>query len=162
MVLFFSNNIFEIILDWTFLITCLLYIFSIEEFYRWAKNGKRSELSDFVAIFFFFFLILFFSKDLLTSIMGAFSIYMWFAIIELKEYEVINKLLIISLITYNVIFISGIISNYLRNPLVLNTSFAFSFWIILGLGFILFGRKYIIVWRFLSPEYLTLFLYIIA
>ncbi|MFW9936239.1 MAG: M48 family metalloprotease [Candidatus Thorarchaeota archaeon] len=162
MVLFFSNNILEIILDWTFLITCLLYIFSIEEFYRWAKNGKRSELSDFVAIFFFFFLILFFSKDLLTSIMGAFSIYMWFAIIELKEYEVINKLLIISLITYNVIFISGIISNYLGNPLVLNTSFAFSFWIILGLGFILFGRKYIIVWRFLSPEYLTLFLYIIA
>jgi Zn-dependent protease with chaperone function len=30
------------------------------------------------------------------------------------------------------------------------------------MGFILFGRKYLIVWRFLSPEYLTLFLYIIA
>jgi Zn-dependent protease with chaperone function len=159
---FFANTTNILLLDWTFLVTSLFYIFTVEEVYRWAKNGKRSELSDFVAILFFFFLILFFSKDILTSIMGAFSIYMWFAIIELKEYEVINKLLIISLVTYNIIFISGIVSKIFGNPIFLNTAFAFSFWIILGLGFILFGRKYIIIWRFMSPEYLTLLLYIIA
>ncbi|MHA2340203.1 MAG: M48 family metalloprotease, partial [Candidatus Hodarchaeales archaeon] len=124
--------------------------------------GKRSEMSDIVAIFFFFFLIFFFSKDILTSVMGAFSIYLWIGIFELKEYPVLNKVLIISLVTYNVIFIAGIFSFYLNNPRILDTSFAFSFWIILIMGFILFGRKYIIVWRFLSPEYLTLFLYIIA
>ncbi|KKK45721.1 MAG: hypothetical protein Lokiarch_07550, partial [Candidatus Lokiarchaeum sp. GC14_75] len=61
-----------------------------------------------------------------------------------------------------IIFIAGIISSYLNNSIFLDTAFAFSFWIILILGFILFGRKYLIVWRFLSPEYLTLFLYIIA
>ena len=94
--------------------------------------------------------------------MGAFSIYLWFGVWELKEYPVINKILIISLITYTIIFIAGIISFYLENPFFLNTSFAFSFWIILILGFILFGRKYIIVWRFMSPQYLTLFLYIIG
>jgi len=137
-------------------------LFSIEEFYKFSKNGKRSEMSDLVAIFFFFFLIFFLSKDLMTSIMGAFSIYLWFGIIELKEYPVLNKILIISLVTYNVIFISGVFSNYLGEPIILNTTFAFSFWIILGLGFLLFGRKYIIVWRFLSPEYLTLLLYIVA
>jgi len=98
----------------------------------------------------------------MTSIMGAFSIYLWFGIIELKEYPVLNKILIISLVTYNTIFISGVISNYLGEPIIINTTFAFSFWIILGLGFLLFGRRYIIVWRFLSPEYLTLLLYIIA
>lgn len=163
--LFFLNffqRLSDILLDWTFIITFLLYLLSIEEFYRWAKNGKRSEMSDIVAIFFFFFLIFFLSKDLMTSIMGAFSIYLWFGIIELKEYPVLNKILIISLVTYNVIFISGIISTYIGDPIVLNTTFAFSFWIILGLGFLLFGRRYLIVWRFLSPEYLTLFLYIIA
>ncbi|MFW9880207.1 MAG: M56 family metallopeptidase [Candidatus Thorarchaeota archaeon] len=148
--------------DWTFLITLLLYLLTIEEFYHWAKNGKRSELSDIVAIFFFFFIIFFFSKDFLTSIMGAFSIYLWIGIFELRDYPVINKLLIISLITYNVIFIAGLFSYYLGNPFYINTSFAFSFWIILILGFLLFGRKYIVVWRFMSPEYLTLFLYIIA
>jgi Zn-dependent protease with chaperone function len=94
--------------------------------------------------------------------MGAFSIYLWFGILELKDYPVLNKILIISLATYNIIFISGIISNVLGDPIVINTAFSFSFWIILGLGFILFGRKYIVIWRFMSPEYLTLFLYIIA
>jgi len=94
--------------------------------------------------------------------MGAFSIYLWFGIIELKEYPVLNKVLIISLVTYNVIFLAGIVSTYLGQPIILNTTFAFSFWIILGLGFLLFGRRYLIVWRFMSPEYLTLLLYIIA
>ena len=152
----------DLILDWTFLATLISYILIIEEISRWARNGKRSELSDIVAIFFFFFLIMFFSKDLLTSIMGAFSIYLWLAIYELKDYPVLNKVLMISLVTYNIIFIAGIISTYVGNPFLLNTAFAFSFWIILILGFLLFGRKYIVIWRFMSPEYLTLFLYIIA
>ncbi|HUW90068.1 MAG TPA: M48 family metallopeptidase [Candidatus Nanopelagicaceae bacterium] len=148
--------------DWIFYALFIFYLLSIEELYRWAKFGKRSEMSDFVALLFFFFLILFISKDVFTSIMGAFSIYLWFGIAELKDYPVLNKILIISLVTYNVIFVSGIISNIIGNPIVINTAFSFSFWIILGLGFILFGRKYIVIWRFMSPEYLTLFLYIIA
>ncbi len=155
-------NLVDILIDWTFLATLLLYLLTIEEFYQWAKNGKRSEMSDIIAILFFFFLIFFFSKDFLTSIMGAFSIYLWIGIFELKDYPVLNKVLIISLITYNIIFIAGLFSYYLRDPFYINTSFAFSFWIILILGFLLFGRKYLIVWRFMSPEYLTLFLYIIA
>ncbi|UCC20218.1 MAG: M48 family metalloprotease [Promethearchaeota archaeon] len=160
--LIFKFSLLALLTDWTFLITLLLYLLSIEEFYHWAKNGKRSELSDIVAIFFFFFIIFFFSKEFLTSIMGAFSIYLWIGIFELRDYPVINKILIISLVTYNVIFIAGLFSYYLGNPFYINTSFAFSFWIILILGFLLFGRKYIVVWRFMSPEYLTLFLYIIA
>ncbi|MFW9987906.1 MAG: M48 family metalloprotease [Candidatus Odinarchaeota archaeon] len=119
-------------------------------------------MSDIIIIAFFFFLIFFFSKDFLTSLMGAFSIYLWIGIFELREYPILNKILIISLVTYNIIFFAGIISFYQDNPFFINTAFAFSFWIILIMGFILFGRKYLIVWRFMSPEYLTLFLYIIA
>ena len=120
-------NLFNFLKDWSFLILLILYLLTIEEFYHWVKNGKRSEMSDIVAIFFFFFLIYFFSKDLLTSLMGAFSIYLWVGIFELKDYPIINKILIISLITYNTIFICGIISFYLDNPFYINTSFAFSF-----------------------------------
>jgi Zn-dependent protease with chaperone function len=94
--------------------------------------------------------------------MGAFSIYLWVGVWELKEYPVINKILLISLITYTIIFITGLISFYFENSIYINTAFAFSFWIILILGFLLFGRKYLIVWRFISPQYLTLFLYIIG
>jgi len=161
-IFFFHLTFYRLLIDWSFLISFLLYFLTIEELYQWAKNGKRSEMSDIIAISFFFFLIFFFSKDFLTSLMGAFSIYLWFGIYELKDYPIINKILIISLVTYNVIFIAGIISFYLNDPFYINTSFAFSIWIILILGFILFGRKYIIVWRFMSPEYLILFLYIIA
>lgn len=157
-----NSQFYTLILDWIFWVSFILYLLTIEEILRWAKDGKRSDMSDIVIIFFFFFVILFLSRDMMTSIMGAFSIYLWFGIYELKDYPVLNKLLIISLVTYNLIFIAGIISTYLSNPFFLNTTFAFSFWIILGLGFILFGRKYIVVWRFMSPEYLTLFLYIIA
>ncbi len=94
--------------------------------------------------------------------MGAFAIYLWAGVIELKEYPVINKILAISLITYNIIFIAGLISFFTANPLFLNTTISFSFWIILLLGFLFFGRKYLIIFRFMSPSYLTLFLYIIA
>ena len=151
-----------ILMDWTFYIMLVLFFITIQEFFHFAKMGRRSEMSDLIAIAFFFFLIFFFTKDLLTSLMGAFSIYLWFGIFELKDYPILNKILIISLVTYNVIFVSGIISAYLGNPFYLNTAFAFSFWIILGLGFLLFGRKYIVVWRFMSPAYLILFLYIIG
>ncbi|TFG13182.1 MAG: hypothetical protein EU535_05290 [Promethearchaeota archaeon] len=157
-----SFNSLTLFQDWTFYTMTVLYVIILEEMVRWLKQGRRSEMSDLVAILFFFFLIFFFTKDIFTSIIGAFSVYLWFGIFELKDYPVINKLLIISLVTYNLIFISGIISNYLQNPFIFNTSFAFSFWVILGLGFILFGRKYIVIWRFMSPEYLTLLLYIIA
>jgi Zn-dependent protease with chaperone function len=159
---FFKPNWVEILIDWSFLITAIFFIITIEEFYHWARIGRRSEMSDIIAIAFFFFLIFFFTKDLLTSLMGAFSIYLWVGLIELKEYPVLNKILIISLVTYNVIFIAGLVSFFLEDPFFINTAFAFSFWIILGLGFLLFGRKYIIVWRFMSPAYLILFLYVIA
>ncbi|MFW9951710.1 MAG: M48 family metalloprotease [Candidatus Thorarchaeota archaeon] len=158
----FQETWFFVLSDWIFILLIIFYVLSIEELYRWVKNGRRSELSDLVAILLFFFLIFFISKDILTSIMGCFSIYLWFAIYELKDYPVLNKILIISLTTYNVIFIAGLISSFTGAEIVLNTAYAFSFWIILGLGFLLFGRKYLVIWRFLSPEYLTLFLYIIA
>ena len=128
----------EILTDWTLYPVILFFLLSINEIYHWAKIGRRSELSDIVAIALFFFVIFFITKDLLTSIMGAFSIYLWVGIIELREYPVINKILIISLVTYNVIFIAGLISFYYEDPFYINTAFAFSFWIILGLRKITF------------------------
>jgi Zn-dependent protease with chaperone function len=160
--IYLKLTILIIFKDWTFLVLLPFIFLNLEEIFVWAKNGEKSEFSDIVFIFFFFFFIFFATKEFLTSIMGAFSIYLWMGVWELKKYPVINKILIISLITYTIIFITGIISFYLENPFFLNTAFAFSFWIILILGFILFGRKYIIVWRFMSPQYLTLFLYIIG
>jgi len=151
-----------IISDISFWITILLYFLVINEIYHWVKEGKRSELADIAFIIFLFFLIFFLFKDLLTSFMGAIFIYLLLGRSEVKEYEIISKLLDISLITYAVIFFSGIISRIINNDIILNTAFSFSFWLLLALGFAYFGRKYLIVFRFMSPEYLTLLLYVIA
>ena len=48
--------------DWTFYALFIFYLLSIEEFYKFAKNGKRSELSDFVALLFFFFLFFLYQR----------------------------------------------------------------------------------------------------
>ncbi|MHA1757480.1 MAG: M48 family metalloprotease [Promethearchaeota archaeon] len=152
----------ELLYNPIFILVSISYFFTSEEMLRWALHGKRSEISDIVFMIFFFFIVFYFSESILTSIMGAFSIYLWFSLKEVKEYPIIIKILLISLITYNVIFIAGLFSVYLKMPLILNISFAFSFWIILILGVTFFGRKYLIVWRFFSPQYLILFLYIIA
>ncbi len=157
-----QKTFIDIILDWSFYVFIALFALTTQEMFKWVNIGKRGEWSDLVIILFMGFYIFFFTKDIITSFMGAFSIYLWFGAYELKEYAVINRLVIISLITYNVIFVCGVISFYLDNPFYLNTAFAFSFWILLILGFIFFGRRYLIVWRFMSPAYLTLFLYIIA
>ncbi|GAH66356.1 unnamed protein product, partial [marine sediment metagenome] len=159
---FFTPDWMTIILDIAFWITLLLYFFLVNEIWTWVKEGKRSELADIVFIAFLFCLIFFLLKDLMTSFMGAFFIYLLLGRSEVKEYEVLSKLLDISLITYAVIFFSGIISRIINNDIILNIAFSFSIWLILGLGFAYFGRKYIVVFRFLSPEYLTLLLYVLA
>ena len=135
----------------------------INEGIVWVKNGKRSEWSDLVVIAFLFITVYLFTKqDMLTSLIGAFSIYLLFGIAELKDYEVLNKILLITAITYLVIFIAGIIGTFLNMTVIRDTAFSMSFWLILILGFAFFGRKYIVVWRFMLPQYLTLALYIIA
>jgi len=159
---FFTPDWITIILDIAFWITLLLYFFLVNEIFNWVKEGKRSELADIVFIAFLFFFIFFLFKDLMTSFMGAFFIYLLLGRSEVKEYEVLSKLLDISLITYAVIFFSGIISRIVNNDIIINTAFSFSIWLILGLGFVYFGRKYIVVFRFMSPEYLTLLLYVLA
>jgi Zn-dependent protease with chaperone function len=156
------------------------------ELLHWRKHGKRSEAFDLVLIIFIFISIYLatFNPELdsvadpiMNSIIGAFGIFIIFGAYELREYEVLNKLLIITAVTYNVIFIATLVNSLLhdagfmiqivegesvKNWIIRNTAFSFSIWIILILGFALFGRKYMVVLRFMSPEYLTMFLYIIA
>ncbi len=114
----------------------------INEGIVWVKNGKRSEWSDLVVIAFLFITVYLFTKqDMLTSLIGAFSIYLLFGIAELKDYEVLNKILLITAITYLVIFIAGIIGTFLNMTVIRDTAFSMSFWLILILGFAFFGRK---------------------
>lgn len=139
------------------------FIFLINEGISWVKNGKRSDWSDLVVILFLFILVFIFTEDIFNSFIGAFSLYLIFGIYELKEYEVLNKILLITVITYNFIFFAGILDTILeKDGLWRDTAFSMSFWLMLILGFAFFGRKYMVVFRFMSPQYLTLALYLVA
>jgi Zn-dependent protease with chaperone function len=157
----FSASIGE---NLTWIIFAIAWVLMINEGLIWIKNGKRSEWGDLVIIGFLFVTVYLFTNDIFDSFIGAFSIYMILGIFELKEYEVLNKILLITVITYNFIFFAAIIDKALdpTTTVIRDTAFSLSFWLMLILGFMFFGRKYIIVWRFMSPQYLTLALYLIA
>ncbi len=178
-----NYNIFTIGVTVAFL---AMFGLIVNELLYWRKHGKRSEAFDLVLLVFIFITIYIGTYDpgnesaaapVMNSIIGAFGIFIIFGAYELREYEVLNKLLIITAVTYNVIFIATLVNSFLhdagflliidgtetvKNWIIRDTAFSFSIWIILILGFALFGRKYIVVLRFMSPEYLTMFLYIIA
>ncbi len=139
------------------------YILVINESINWVKNGKRSEWADIIAIVFIGISVYLITQDPLTSFMGAFSIYLIFGLYELKDYEVLNKIVLITVISYNFIFISGLLDKILvLDGRLRDTAFSLSFFVILILGFIIFGRKYIVVFRFMSAQYLTLVFYLVA
>ncbi|WP_457558122.1 M48 family metalloprotease [Candidatus Harpocratesius sp.] len=141
----------------------IFWIALVNEGLHWIKNGKRSDWADIVAILFLFITVFLITRDVLLSFVGAFSIYLLFGIDELKEYEILNKIVLISVITYNVIFIAGILDEiFQKEGFWQNIAFSFSFWLILILGFAFFGRKYLVVFRFMSVQYLTLLLYVVA
>ena len=141
----------------------IVWIILINEGISWVKNGKRSEWSDLVVIIFLFISVYLLTHDIFNSFIGAFSLYLLFGIYELKEYEVLNKILLITVITYNFIFFAGILDSILgKEGLWRDTAFSMSFWLMLVLGFAFFGRRYMVVFRFMSPQYLTLALYLVA
>ena len=126
--------------------------FLVNEAYHWVKRGKRGESADIVLLGFLFVTVYLLTDDILNAIIGAFSIYLILGIVELKEYEVLNKLLMITVVTYNFVFIAGIIDVVLSRFYgttfnFRDTAFSFSIWIMLILGFMLFGRKYIVVFN---------------
>ncbi|MBN2154255.1 MAG: M48 family metalloprotease, partial [Candidatus Lokiarchaeota archaeon] len=152
------------ILFWvTIAIGCLLE----SEFYQWVKKSKRSGTADLLFIAFMFSLVLMITEDIFTGFLGAFAMYLIIGAAELKGHQVINKVIYISAITYNVMFFASLADFIIKkaglpDAGILNKAFSLSFWLILVLGFVFFGRKYIVVWRFMSPQYITLAIFLLA
>nr|MDO8087123.1 M48 family metalloprotease [Candidatus Sigynarchaeum springense] len=150
-----------------FWITAFLGVLLESEFYQWVKKSKRSGTADLLFIFFMFFLVFLITENPFTGFLGAFAMYLIIGATELKGHQVINKVIYISAITYNVLFFASIFDFIIKQAHLpeiglLDKAFSLSFWLILALGFVFFGRKYIVVWRFMSPQYITLAIFLLA
>lgn len=159
------------IIPWAYVTTTLAFwlflgtlLWGFSELWSWVKVGKRGEMADFAVLILLGLFIFLITGDPFTALLGAFGIYLFIGIFELKEYAVVNKLGLITAIVYNLIFIMGLLDRFfpISEFSWRDSAFSFSFWLILILGFAFFGRKYMIVWRFMSPQYLSLGLYLIA
>ncbi len=147
----------------TIAIGCLLE----SEFYQWVKKSKRSGTADLLFIAFMFFLVFLITDDFFTGFLGAFAMYLIIGAAELKGHQVINKVIYISAITYNVMFFASLADRVIKfvglpELGLLDKVFSASFWLILVLGFVFFGRRYIVVWRFMSPQYISLAIFLLA
>lgn len=147
--------------------TIIIGLLLESEFFQWVKKSKRSGTADLLFIFFMFFLVFLITNDLFTGLLGAFAMYLIIGAAELKGHQVINKVIYISTITYNVMFFASLVDFLiklagLQEIGLLDKAFSVSFWLILALGFVFFGRKYIVVWRFMSPQYITLAIFLLA
>lgn len=150
-----------------FWVCIVLGIFLESEFYQWVKKSKRSGYADLLFIAFMFVFMYLVTDDLFTGFLGAFAVYLIIGSLELKGHQVVNKIIYISTITYNVLFFAALFDFIFKKTSLpdlglLNKAFSISFWLILVLGFVFFGRRYIVVWRFMSPQYITLAFYLLA
>ncbi|MHA1714544.1 MAG: M48 family metalloprotease [Promethearchaeota archaeon] len=174
LVIFNWSEIFinQFLHNWIFWILVVVVFFLDNELWKWVKTSKRSGTADLMFIMFMFLLLYFITQDFFIGILGGFAVYMIIGSFELRKHDVINKVVLISTILYNTMFFAGLV-DFLIDKLqetglnipdldLLNKVFALSLWIILILGFIFFGRKYIIVWRFMSPQYISMAIYLLS
>ncbi len=161
--IFSLEDIFDLILRGTgFLFFLIFLVIFLAEFLKYLRHGVHDESLDFSLMGMATFATLMISADILMAILvGIFVM----AVIEswlMREYPIWNKLIFITTVFYGIILGSYILAEIYDDNRIFGIGLSVSFWVMLILSFLLFGKKYILTSRFLSPQYLYLFLYLIA
>ncbi|MFW9916481.1 MAG: M48 family metallopeptidase [Candidatus Thorarchaeota archaeon] len=141
-------------------VLCLLIF--LAELQKFLKYKTRGDALEFSGIGFVFCLVLGATEDLLLAILLGIFVMMVLGSWEVRENVVWSRLMLSFTITYGFIlavYIAGIIVDDDR---VFGIGWNLSFWVLLITSFIFFGRRFILVSRFLSPTYVYLFMYGIA
>jgi len=147
-----------------FLISSFLLL---NDAYKWLKFKSRGdyELSLLGSIFFF---LLFFTDDLLLGILVALFIIMVIETYDIRESKIWSRLMFTFTISYGYLLFFYVLSKiasawfYVPDNVsegIFGFGLSTTLWVILITSFIFFGRKFILVSRFLSPNYIYLFVY---
>ncbi|MFQ5978774.1 MAG: M48 family metalloprotease [Candidatus Heimdallarchaeota archaeon] len=137
----------------------LIFLAELQKFLKYQTRGDALELSG---IGFVFCLVLGITEDLLLAILFGLFVMMLLGTWEVRENTVWFRLMLSFTITYGFIlavYIAGIV---VGDDRIFGIGWNLSFWVLLITSFIFFGRRFILVSRFLSPTYVYLFMYGIA
>lgn len=158
------------------LVGCLLLL--LVEGYKFLRYKTRSDILDlsFLGVIFFSTLIPF--DDLFLSGLAVVFALMTIGTYELRESQIWVRLMAAFTIAYGYLLVAVFLArvldflfteSILTQPSWLNNTdqlpgFAWStmIWLLLILSFAFFGRRFILVSRFLSPQYVYMFLYAIV
>jgi len=102
------------------------------------------------------------TRDLFLAILVAVFIMTLTQTYQLREYPIWSKLTIMTTVVYGILLGAWILSSVLEQERIFGIALNASFWVLLIMGFAFFGRRYILVSRLISPQYLYLFLYFIG
>ncbi|MHA1868369.1 MAG: M48 family metalloprotease [Candidatus Heimdallarchaeaceae archaeon] len=147
------------------LIALIGFVFLISEIYTKLKHDTTSENMVLSTIGLTFGLILFFLQDWLIAIAFSFFILAVYQTWQLRESPVWRELMITSVATYFV-FLVGTVADKIYEIVKGEETEIFTGWaynlmiyVFLIMALIFFGKKFILVTRFMSPQilYLTLF-----
>ncbi|MHA2363678.1 MAG: M48 family metallopeptidase [Candidatus Hodarchaeales archaeon] len=178
---FFFDNLNNLLSEPTplllllFMVSILLLVF---EGYKYLKYKTRSDVMDLSLLSVIFLGSLIPFDDLFLSSLAVVFVLMVIGTYELRESAVWVRLMAAFTLTYGYLLVAVLIArsidqlvimNFMTQPTWLKSTdqisgFALSttLWIMLIFSFLFFGRRFILVSRFLSPQYVYLFLYAIV
>ena len=147
--------------------TILGLLLTISEYRVYSKFESRSDNLIFWLMFLFAGLITVISRDLVLGILFGLSIYLVVETKKMWDTPVWGKLMAASCATYLVILLGRfgqfIYDNFINeentNDFIFATSVNSAFFVFLGISFYFFGKKFILVSKFSSPQIVYLFLF---
>ena len=172
--IFMQDNIITFVLSESsliigiFAICTLVFLFELNKFLRYKT---RSEILDFSLLGMVFFGTFYLFEDLFLSALSVALVLMVIGVYELRESSIWVRLMATFTVSYAYVLIAVLLeklvaSQHWEKLLGIQkatqiSGFALSttLWVLLIFLVIFFGRKFILVSRFLSPQYVYLFLY---
>ena len=137
----------------------LFTVIFLSELLKYVRYRTHNDALEFSLLGLTGTVVLTLTRDLFLSLLVAVFVMTLFQTYQLREYPIWSKLTIMTSVVYGILLGAWIISLVFDQERIFGIALNASFWVLLVLGFVFFGRKYILVSRIVSPQYLYLFLY---
>ncbi len=145
------------------IIAVILVALMFSDVVKYLRYRTREETLELAALGAAASAAYFFTGDLLLSALIFLFVSMVMGTISVRKSEIWFKMTLVFTITYGYVLGGYILGTFIiKDERIFGVTWVSSFWVLLILSFVVFGRRYLLVSRFMSPNYVYLFLYILV